>query len=152
MKLNSTVVFVKDIAASTAFYRDNLGLEIEHDFGANVAFKGGLAIWAIWKEHIIGSSLEAFSDSNRFELYFEEDDIPGLFSRLNNGAVRFLHGVQEEPWGQLTIRFFDPDGHLIEVGEPLGVFLRRMHEGGLTPEEVSERSGVPVGAVLSFLK
>lgn len=33
--------------------------------------------------------------------------------------MKLLHDLHDEPWGQRTIRFFDPDDHLIEAGESL---------------------------------
>ena len=43
----SSVLFVQDVEASRNFYEKLLGQEVEMDFGPNVGFKGGFAIWQI---------------------------------------------------------------------------------------------------------
>lgn len=43
------------------------------------------------------------------------------------------------------IRFYDLDGHLIEVGEDMKMVIRRFLNTGMTMEEVSERMDVSRG-------
>jgi len=147
MKLNnsSIALFVKDIEVSKAFYQTLLGLEIEFDFGKNIIFKGGIAIWEINPTHIIPSTLGENSlngKSNRFELYFETENLEEVFLPLKAANIQFLHEIHEENWGQRTIRFFDPDNHLIEIGESLHCFIKRMLDSGMTREQVSAKTGV----------
>jgi catechol 2,3-dioxygenase-like lactoylglutathione lyase family enzyme len=147
----STALFVKDIGISKDFYIGLLGMEVELDFGKNVIFRNGFAIWEIQKNHIIPANLgmEKLTDqsSNRFELYFETENLTEVFEILKSKNIKFLHEIHEEPWGQQTIRFFDPDNHLIEAGESLRQFVRRFYEQGLTFEQVSKRTSVPVDEV-----
>ena len=156
LKNCSIAIFVRDIEVSKDFYCSLLGLDIKLDFGKNVIFKSGFTIWEIQEEHIIPSTLglEKTSDlsCNRFELYFETEDLIGIFDVLKNQNVRFLHGLHEEPWGQQTIRFFDPDNHLIEFGESIRQFIQRFYDQGLTVEQVSQRTSVPVDEVKKLLK
>ena len=65
--------------------------------------------------------------------------------------LTLLHDLLEEPWGQRTIRFYDPDNNLIEVGETLETFIRRYYDSGLSLQEVSERTTVPAGVVKQVL-
>ena len=44
--------------------------------------------------------------------------------------------------GRRVVRFYDPDGHLIEVGEDMGMVVRRFLASGQTLEEVSARMDV----------
>jgi catechol 2,3-dioxygenase-like lactoylglutathione lyase family enzyme len=148
LKNCSTALFVKDIEVSKKFYTDILGLSIDLDFGKNVIFKNGFAIWEIQDSHVIPSKLGldniTNSNVNRFELYFETEKLPEVFDILKNHNIKFLHDVYEEPWGQQTIRFFDPDNHLIEIGESMRQFVCRFYQQGLTIEQVSERTSVPI--------
>jgi catechol 2,3-dioxygenase-like lactoylglutathione lyase family enzyme len=148
LKNGSTAIFVKDIEISKDFYSNILGLPVDLDFGKNVIFKSGFAIWEIQKDHIIPSKLgmENISNQafNRFELYFETEKLPEIFESLKQKGINFLHEIHEEPWGQQTIRFFDPDSHLIEIGESMKQFVCRFYNQGLTVEQVSERTSVPV--------
>lgn len=113
LKTCSAALFVKDIEASKNFYIEILGLSIDLDFGKNVIFKNGFAIWEIQENHIIPSTLglNKISDLkvNRFELYFETENLQDIFETLKREQIPFLHEIHEEPWGQQTIRFFDPE-------------------------------------------
>ena len=55
------------------------------------------------------------------ELYFEEADIEGFFERLERyyPEVQYVNRLMTHSWGQKVIRFYDPDGNLIEVGTPM---------------------------------
>ncbi len=151
MKLHSIVLFVKDIEKSKEFYTKTLSYNIVHDFGNNVILSGGISIWQIQQSHIISKELETKNNSNRFELYFEAENIDEIYLNLEQNSVKFLHSIQTEPWGQRTLRFFDPDNHLIEIGEPLEVFVMNMHKHGLSPEQISNKSGIPIETVKNLL-
>lgn len=156
VKYHSAAIFVRDIAAAKRFYINLLGMEIEMDFGTNVGLKGGLTLWQLSPDQLIPSrlGLEATSDrrSNRFELYFETEDPSAVHERLKAAGTEFLHELAEEPYGQITLRVFDPDRHLIEVGETMEAMVRRMHSGGLSPEQVAQKSAIPLGKVTEYLK
>jgi catechol 2,3-dioxygenase-like lactoylglutathione lyase family enzyme len=156
LKTCSTALFVKDIETSKKFYTGVLGLPVDMDFGKNIVFKNGFAIWEIQNNHIIPTSLglDRISDSdvNRFELYFETENLEDIFKTLKSKNVIFLHHIHEEPWGQQTIRFFDPDNHLIEIGESMRQFVSRFYNQGLTIEQVSKRTSVPVETIKKLIK
>jgi catechol 2,3-dioxygenase-like lactoylglutathione lyase family enzyme len=151
MVFHSTVLFVKDIKVSTSFYLRFLNFTIEHDFGKNVILSHGLSLWEISLEHIISRQLKTGNTSNRIELYFEEDDLSELFKTLSQAGIKFMHPIHEEPWGQHTMRFFDPDNHLIEIGEPLAVSVNAMNKKGLSPAQISEKSGIPLRQVIGLI-
>jgi catechol 2,3-dioxygenase-like lactoylglutathione lyase family enzyme len=152
MIFHSTAIFVKNIEESKDFYTHFLNFTIEHDFGKNVILSSGLTIWEINANHIISRHLETTNNSNRFELYFEAENIDEISDVLSSAGIRFLHTVHQEPWGQRTIRFFDPDDHLIEIGEPLAVFVNNMSRNGLTMKQISEKSGVPIETVKLLIR
>jgi catechol 2,3-dioxygenase-like lactoylglutathione lyase family enzyme len=151
LKNSSTALFVRNIEISKHFYLDVLGLSIDLDFGKNVIFKNGFAIWEIQDIHIIPSKLgiNKVRDNsvNRFELYFETENISQIYSILKSKNVRFLHEIHEESWGQQTIRIFDPDNHLIEIGESMKQFVGRYFREGLTIETITKRTGIPIEEV-----
>lgn len=151
----TTALFVKDIEAAKDFYINVLHMQIDLDFGKNVIFKNGFTIWEIKDEHIIAKSigLNKVKDTsvNRFEIYFETEDLEGTFEILKAKHVKFLHEINVEPWGQCTIRFFDPDNHLIEIGESMKQFVTRFYKQGLTVEQVSARTHVPIEEVIRLI-
>lgn len=132
-----------------------LGLVVEMDFGTNVTFKNSFAIWQVNPDQIIPKTLGMprimNSEVNRFELYFETEDIENVCVALKASGTKFLHDIHEELWGQRTIRFYDPDNHLIEVGESMKQFVSRFYEQGMTVEEVSKRTFVPVEGIKHVL-
>jgi catechol 2,3-dioxygenase-like lactoylglutathione lyase family enzyme len=156
LKNCSTVLFVKDIEISKRFYSEILGLTIHLDFGKNVIYSCGFTIWEIQNNHIIPSILgpDKITDNrfNRFELYFETDTLLQDFEDLKKNNIVFLNEIHEEPWGQRTIRFFDPDKHLIEIGESMKQFITRFHHKGMTIDEINIKTSVPVEEITRLLK
>lgn len=156
LKNCSIALFVKDINTSKKFYSEILGLSIQLDFGKNVIYSDGFAIWEIQNSHIIPSilGLDNISDNrfNRFELYFESESLQQDFEYLKSKNVTFVNEIHEEPWGQLTIRFFDPDKHLIEIGESMKQLITRFHNQGLTLEEINIKTSVPIEEITRLIK
>lgn len=155
LKTLSIALFVKDIEISKNFYSTILQQKIQLDFGKNVIYESGFTIWEINDAHIIPQTLgtDKIRDKsvNRFELYFETETISEIYAELKSKNIRFLHELHEESWGQQTIRFFDPDNHLIEVGESMKQFVTRFYEQGLTVEQVSAKTHVPKEEVIRLI-
>ena len=49
------------------------------------------------------------------------------------------------------VRFYDPDGHIIEAAEKLDAVIARFVAQGLSPEETADRMGIPFDFVVSSL-
>jgi catechol 2,3-dioxygenase-like lactoylglutathione lyase family enzyme len=156
IKFESTVLFVKDIEASRRFYEGLLGQKVEMDFGPNVGFVGGFAIWQV--DHAYQTIFERppgeMSQLGRgnCEIYFEADDVDTAYARLSDARVPFAHPVCEQPWGQRVFRVYDPDGHIVELGEPMPVVIRRFLAQGMSAEEAAERTGMPLEIVQQIAK
>ncbi len=141
------VLFVKDALKAKDFYTNLLGMTVVMNNGdMNFMFKEGFAIWQIMDQNVIPQKLgmDKISDSSlpsRFEMCFETGDLDNVYETLKKNGVRFLHEINTELWGQRTIRFYDPDGHLIEAGEAMPIFLRRIYEEeGHNLEATSKRT------------
>ena len=144
----SSVIFVQDVAASRHFYETLLGQEVMMDHGPNVAFAGGFAIWQTDHAHqiVFGESPATFQQGGG-ELYFETRDLDGAWSHLSNLGVEIVHPLREQPWGQRVFRLYDPDGTIVELGEPMAVVVHRFLSTGMSPEEVAERSSMSLDVV-----
>jgi len=151
MVFHSTVLFVANIDHSKDFYTGLLNFSVEYDFGKSILLNNGLSLWEIQPGHTISQHLETKNTSNRFELYFETENIDVVSEAIHNAGLKLLHSLHEESWGQRTIRFFDPDDHLIEIGESLHVFINRLNTRGLTTKQIAEKSGIPFETVLNLL-
>ncbi len=152
MELKSPMLVVRDIGRSVEFYKEVLGLEVILDFGANKTLTGGLALQTLdtWQT-FIGTDKISFGN-NDAEIYFEEDSFDRFVTKLEQCGAVLVHPVKEHAWGQRVVRFYDPDGHIIEVGEDLNAVVRRFRDGGMTPEQVAERMDVPLAYVISSLQ
>ena len=143
IKFSMPVIFVKDISASRKFYQEIFSLEIENDFGENVAFRDSFSIWKKGRaEEIIFGSERSEKDeiSKDVELYFESSEIETVSEKVNDLKIDLIHGIREEPWGQRTIRFYDPDKFIIEVAEPMDDVIVRLSKLGVSKVEVSKKT------------
>ena len=151
MKLAGTLIAVQDMARSKRFYHDVLGLDVVTDFGSNVTLDGGVVLQTLdtWKSFIRTDNVVL--PNNAGELYFEADDIDGFRGHLESFEINFVHPLFEHPWGQRVIRFYDPDGHVIDVGERMDAVILRFMKQGLSAEETATRMDVPIDFVQSLL-
>lgn len=144
MKFKNPLLIVTDMDKSVKFYKEVLGLHVIMDFGVNKTLTGGLCLPTIetWKDFIgIG---EVFFGSNNYEVYFEEDDFDKFEDKLKSFDIEYVHPIKEHSWGQRVVRFYDPDKHIIEVGENMKAVCKRFLNSGMTPEQVAERMDVPM--------
>ena len=147
LKFICPLICVEDISRSRHFYEHILKQEILFDFGQNVTYKGDFAIHL--KGHFQGllgepAKYPVTVRANNCELYFETDELEIMLERLVENSVEFIHKIYEHPWGQRAMRFYDPDGHIIEIGEPIKSVVKRFHEQGLRVEEICERTSLNV--------
>lgn len=146
-----SVIFVRDIKASRYFYEELLGQKVVADFGPVVEFKGGFSIWQVDHAYSIISNTE-YEESKalgcgNFELCFEDKDINTIWQDVSSKKIKLVHPLREQPWGQLVFRLYDPDEHIVEVGEPIPVFVSRFLAQGMSVEEVADRTSVPKDVV-----
>ena len=154
MKMKNTLIVVKDIKKSIRFYADVLGLRVVTDFGANVTLTGGLSLQTVesWAEFIDVSPDDLGWCGKVGEVYFEEENFVEFADKLSTLDINYVHPVKEHGWGQRVVRFYDPDGHIIEVGESIKNVVNRFLNSGMTPQEVAERMDVPVKVVNACMR
>lgn len=151
LKFKCPLIAVSDMAKSIEFYEELIGDRIAMDFGENVTFEGGFALQEMktWKSMIHTDNVRR--KANAAELYFEEDDFDAFIEYLKEfPEVQLVHPVEEMPWGQRVVRLYDPDFHIIEVGESMEVVIGRMLKSGMSIEEVSAKSQFPIEYVSRF--
>ncbi|MBQ0004509.1 MAG: VOC family protein [Clostridiales bacterium] len=119
MKLKNFLIVTRDIDRAVNFYRDIFGLQVVVDLDGNVIMTDGLVLQdAKYWEQFLGR--EVIPRNNSCELYFEESDIKGFVDRLDKSGydIEYVNKLMTHSWGQTVVRFYDPDGNLIEVGTP----------------------------------
>ncbi len=116
MRLKNVLIVVKDIEKSKQFYHDLFGLDTLLNNEGNVILTEGLVLQdeKIWREFL---QKDIGAKSNSCELYFEERDIEAFYNKLQRlyPEIEYVTPLMESSWGQKIMRFYDLDGHLIEV-------------------------------------
>lgn len=155
-KFISSAMFVKDIQASRHFYEDVLGQKVDVDFGLSIGYVGGLSIWQ--GEHAYQTIFSAPIDDSsplgakNCELCFEADDLDQMLERVTQANVEFVHPMVEQPWKQRVFRIYDPDRHIIEIGEPMSVAIQRLFASGMPAEDVARWVGMPLDIVQAIIQ
>ena len=118
------------------------------DYDGNVVLTEGLVLQdaAIWKT-LIGKDIE--TGSHGYELYFEENDMDAFLEKLEKypEELQYAHPLMEHSWGQRVVRLYDPDLHLIEVGESMDFVARRFLKQGMRVEEVARKTQMALARV-----
>ncbi len=146
LKFVSPLIVVEDMARSRQFYEQLLEQKVKFDFGVDVAFEGDFTIHL--KSHfqsLLGDAAKypITAKAHNGELYFDSDDIESTYQRLQAAGVEFIEAIQEQPWGQRAMHLYDPDGHIIEIGEPMDITVQRFYGQGWSIERIAEKTGMP---------
>ena len=120
MKYKGTPIVVKDCNRALKFYRGLFGFQLLHDNDGNMELTNNLYLQesGYWEQF---TKRNIITKSNQSELYFEEADIEKFVARLEMlyPETEYVNRLMTHSWGQKAVRFYDPDGNLIEVGTPV---------------------------------
>lgn len=154
MKFEGPMLVVKDMEKSKAFYTEVIGVRVIEDLGENVTLAGGLSLQteSSWAEFTNCDPSFFRYQGNDAEMYFEEEDFAGFIEKIAQLKVDQLGEEMEMPWGQKVIRLYDPDKHIVEVGEDLSVMMKRLRATGMTIEELAEKTFLKPTMVEQLLK
>jgi catechol 2,3-dioxygenase-like lactoylglutathione lyase family enzyme len=124
-RIDATVLFVRDLARCTAFYRDTL----------NLPFKGSDAdssTFLLQERYLLLLSVSGAADllgvnpqeikldgAPRVLLAAGVEDVGVAYEELSAKGVRFLRTPTDQPWGLRTAHFADPEGNLWEINQSL---------------------------------
>lgn len=152
MKYTCTVISVSDIEAAKKFYEDLFGLEIYQDYGINISFTCGLALQQNFDWLVNLPKEKILKKSNNVEIVFETSNFDEFLMKLKEYPnIEYLGEVIEHTWGQRVIRFYDLDGHMIEVGEDMKMVIQRFLSTGMTMEEISSKMDASVEDLTKLL-
>jgi catechol 2,3-dioxygenase-like lactoylglutathione lyase family enzyme len=140
------MIIVADIAKSKQFYISVLSQEITLDLGSYVVFEGfSMMSREQWNTLTNDALISPCDMGHNFEMYFEENDLDDFARRLDGYSdIKKFTPLGAAPWGQRTIRFLDPDNHVVEVAESMETVVKRFLSSGMTIKETSEKTMMPV--------
>ena len=120
MIFKGTLIVVKDCNKALQFYRDLFGFELIRDNDGNMELSGNLYLqeetyWARF------TGRRVVPHNNHTELYFEAKEIDSFVKKLERlyPDTEYVNRLMTHSWGQRVVRFYDPDGNLIEVDTPV---------------------------------
>ena len=152
MKHVCMLISVADINTARKFYEDLFGLEVFQDYGRNIAFTCGLALQQDFDWLVDLPKEKVLKKSNNAEIIFEEQDFDGFLNKLEEYPdIEYLGEVTEHSWGQRVIRFYDLDGHIIEVGGDMKMVIQRFLDTGMAMEEISVKMDVSIEDLTKLL-
>jgi hypothetical protein len=67
-----------------------------------------------------------------------------LYDLLVSEKIEVIHSVIEHSWGQKGFRVRDPDGNIVEFSESMESVVRRLNNKGLSLEEITKKSMMPI--------
>lgn len=149
MKFRGPMLVVKDIEKSKEFYTQVIGVRVISDLGENATLTGGMGLQTenSWKA-FTNCDEDFFSyGGNVTEMYFEEEDFESFIEKIEALNIEMIGSVLVMPWGQKVVRMYDPDRHIIEIGEDLKVMVKRLHAEGLSVDELVEKTYMKKGMV-----
>ena len=154
-QFRSAVLFVKDMTASRHFYEQLLGQQVDQDFGVNVGYTDGLSLWDVQAVFEVVFHRAPESDvclgRNNLEVYFETEDLDTALQCLTSEGVPLVHPFVEHPWAQRAFRVYDPDGHIVELAEPMPAVVQRLATHGLSADAISKHTGMTLLSIEQIL-
>ena len=161
------LLIVSDLEKSKAFYQDVLGQELEMDLPEMVSFGRFPSVQIslspasyfeqVSEDRWLTVKMKTAAKTNNFQLYFEVDDLEYYAAKIKaTPGIELIYDIgsnftKETNFDQRGIRFYDFDGHLIEVAESLPFLAKRLLKQGLTVEEIAKQFGDPVDQIKELL-
>jgi catechol 2,3-dioxygenase-like lactoylglutathione lyase family enzyme len=123
-KVSAISLFVEDLQAAKAFYRDVFGVDVVFEDETSVCVKFGrlfvnLLHASAAREQVEPAPVASREAGSRFQLSIWVDDVDAVCALLEKRGVTLLTGPIDRAWGMRTATFTDPDGHSWEIAQEL---------------------------------
>jgi catechol 2,3-dioxygenase-like lactoylglutathione lyase family enzyme len=122
-EISAITLFVEDLDAAKAFYREAFGQSVAFEDDASAVFSFGNTIVNLLStsaagELIAPAAVGAPDAGSRLQLTIPVDDVDATCADLASRGVELLNGPIDRPWGVRTAAFRDPGGHIWEIAGP----------------------------------
>ena len=116
LKSITPILFVRDVSASAAFFREKLGFGVDFLYGTPPFYGSVSRDGACLHLRFVGqpnfAELAAREDSLILAT-IEVSDVQGLFEELKGRGAEFAQTPTKQPWGGTDLHVRDPDGNVI---------------------------------------
>ena len=122
--LDYTVLIVEDLDRSVAFYTEALGIQLSHRSGGYAQLITGPTRLALYTREAMSATLEQpleppARNAPGSEIGFLVADVDAAYAEITLAGGEPVKPPTDRFWGQRTAYLRDPDGHLIELVQPL---------------------------------
>jgi catechol 2,3-dioxygenase-like lactoylglutathione lyase family enzyme len=123
--LGYVVLFVDDFNQALSFYAEKVGfpVRLRAEGYAEFAVEGAkFALLARSRVRELTGEAHAgrpASGTHEGAVTVLVEDVDRTYRELSGRGVPFLGTPQDRPWGQRTVCFHDPEGHLVEIATNL---------------------------------
>jgi catechol 2,3-dioxygenase-like lactoylglutathione lyase family enzyme len=122
--LDYTVLIVEDLDRSVAFYTEALGIQLSHRSGGYAQLITGPTRLALYTREAMSATLEQpleppARNAPGSEIGFLVADVDAAYAEITLAGAEPVKPPSDRFWGQRTAYLRDPDGHLIELVQPL---------------------------------
>jgi catechol 2,3-dioxygenase-like lactoylglutathione lyase family enzyme len=119
--VGALTLFVADKEQAKEFYGRAFELEPVFEDGSSVVFKFENTLINLLVETEAPELIQpaTVGTGTRAQFTIWVDDVDAEHTALLGRSVAILNGPQDRPWGQRTIAFADPDGHVWEIAQEL---------------------------------
>jgi uncharacterized glyoxalase superfamily protein PhnB len=122
MKFAFTRIVTKDVVALTKFYRELTGITPKILNEAYVEFPAAGSALAISSQKTMdlhGSRAASAASNRSVVLDFQVEDVDRELARIRNLVKEIVLEPINQPWGNRSMMFRDPDGNLINFYAPI---------------------------------
>lgn len=123
-KVSAISLFVEDLQAAKAFYREVFDAEVVYEDESSVCVKFdhlfvNLLLVSAALEQVEPGVVAARDAGSRFQLSVWVGDVDGACALLKKRGVEILTGPTDREWAMRTATFVDPAGHSWEIAQQI---------------------------------
>ena len=130
-RIGYVILYVEDLDASVAFYRDVIGLPYKFTDAGYAEFGTDGTRFALYErrraEWLTG---RAVTPGPAAEIVLVVEDVDACADRLAAQGVTVLSGPADRPWGHRTVHIADPDGFVVEFAQEIPRRRGRVSDAG----------------------
>jgi lactoylglutathione lyase len=117
--IDYVILYVSDLDAAAAFYREVAGLEVRVTGDGYVEFDAGPTKLGLYDRGRLDELLGDNGLQAAGEACFVVGDVDAEAERLRAAGIKILSGPLDRPWGHRTLHVAGPDGHVVELAQEI---------------------------------